>query len=124
MEIFDKFYQYDEKYVDNDSVKTLYLYRINYYYDFNNQELKLCIDRYLVIRESEHSYFIRDSKLKKTKRRVVNKLSNKKFAYPNVRSALYDFNIRAHKRLGHLRSQTSVAEKALELITQELKTNK
>ena len=123
MEVFDKFYSVDEKDVDN-SVKTLHLYRINYYYDFNNQELKLCIDRYLVIRESQHSYFIRDSKLKKTKRRVVNKLSNKKFAYPSVRSALYNFNTRAHKRLGHLTSQLSVAEKALELITEELKTNK
>ena len=68
--------------------------------------------------------FYKRFKIKKTKRRVVNKLSNKKFAYPNVRSALYDFNIRVHKRLGHLRSQTSVAEKALELITEELKTNK
>ena len=67
MEVFDKFYSVDEKDVDN-SVKTLHHYRINYYYDFNNQELKLCIDRYLVIRESQHSYFIRDSKLKKTKR--------------------------------------------------------
>lgn len=123
MEIFDRFYSVDEKCVD-DSVKTLHLYRINYYYDYNNSQLKLRIDRYLVIRESQYSYFIRDSKLKKTKRRVVNKLSTKKFAYPNVGNALYDFKIRANKRLGHLIKQTEVAEKALELITEELKTNR
>ena len=123
MRVIDKFHHADEKTVD-DSVKTLHLYRINYYYDFNNQELKLCIDRYLVIRESQHSYFIRDSKLKKTKRRVVNKLSNKKFAYNNVKGALWDFSIRANRRTGYLTNQLRVAEKALELITEELKTNK
>ena len=88
MRVIDKFHHADEKTVD-DSVKTLHLYRIGYsnndYENYNAMiGLELVIYRYLVIKESNSSYFIRDHSIKRT-RRVVNKLSNKKFAYNNVK---------------------------------------
>ena len=127
MRVIDKFHHADEKTVD-DSVKTLHLYRIGYSNnDFEHYiaatELELVIYRYLVIKESNSSYFIRDHSIKRT-RRVVNKLSNKKFAYNNVKGALWDFSIRANRRTGYLTNQLRVAEKTLELVKEELKTNK
>ena len=127
MRVIDKFHHADEKTVD-DSVKTLHLYRIGYsnndYENYNAMTgLELVIYRYLVIKESNSSYFIRDHSIKRT-RRVVNKLSNKKFAHPTVRSALYDFSIRSNRRTRYLTNQLRVAEKTLELVKEELETNK
>ncbi len=103
-----------------------------YYATLDEDGVFINCERFIVIRETEHCYFVLPDRLQhlansslgfssetvKAQTKRVMKRSVKRYCYPDKREALRSFAARQRWRLSHAQQSTSIATLALKAIEQ------